>query len=127
METTTNVDPKKMEAFLGHVAFFDCLHDLGDPINALKNCRKMLVSDGTIMAVEPMAGRKVEENFNPVGRVYSGASVLCCTPNALATGGYALGTVATDEELETVAREAGFTQFRRATETPFSRVFEIKI
>jgi len=79
------------------------------------------------MAVEPMAGRKVDENFNPVGRVYSGASVLVCTPNAMATGGYALGTVATDEELNKVATKAGFTRFRRATETPFNRVFEIKV
>jgi len=73
-----------------------------------------------------MAGRKVQENFNPVGRLYSGASVLCCTPNALATGDYALGTVASDDELEKVAKKAGFTRFRRATETPFNRVFEIK-
>jgi len=108
------------------ITFFDCLHDMGDPVGALKNCRSRLNPDGIIMAIEPMAGRKVEENFNPVGRIYSGASVLCCTPNALATGGYALGTVASDEELEKVSMEAGFTHFRRATETPFNRVFEIK-
>nr|WP_121269952.1 class I SAM-dependent methyltransferase [Pedobacter schmidteae] len=108
------------------ITFFDCLHDMGDPIGVLKHCKKMLRKDGVIMAVEPMAGRKTEENFNPVGRVYSGASVLCCTPNALATGGYALGTVATDEELEKVSRTAGFKHFKRATETPFNRVFEIR-
>jgi 2-polyprenyl-3-methyl-5-hydroxy-6-metoxy-1,4-benzoquinol methylase len=108
------------------ITFFDCLHDMGDPIGALKNCLARLNANGVIMAVEPMAGRKVEENFNPVGRVYSGASVLCCTPNALATGGYALGTVASDDELEKVAQKAGFTKFKRATETPFNRVFEIK-
>ncbi|HLW32115.1 MAG TPA: class I SAM-dependent methyltransferase [Aequorivita sp.] len=108
------------------ITFFDCLHDMGDPINALKHCRKMLNHGGVIMAVEPMAGQKIEENFNPVGRIYSGASVLCCTPNALATGGYALGTIASDKELEKVAKAAGFNHFRRATETPFNRVFEIK-
>jgi SAM-dependent methyltransferase len=108
------------------ITFFDCLHDLGDPVAALKNCYRHLKDDGVIMAVEPMAGRKTEENFNPVGRVFSGASVLCCTPNALASGGYALGTVATDDALEKVARAAGFTRFRRATETPFNRVFEIR-
>jgi SAM-dependent methyltransferase len=115
--------------FLGKVdfiTFFDCLHDMGDPVGALKNCLTQLNPNGVIMAIEPMAGRKVEENFNPVGRVYSGASVLCCTPNALATGGYALGTVASDDELEKVAKKAGFTRFRRATETPFNRVFEIQ-
>ncbi len=109
------------------ITFFDCLHDMGDPINVLEHCHTMLMLDGAIMAVEPMAGRKTEENFNPVGRVYSGASVLCCTPNALASGGYALGTVATDGELEKVAKAAKFNNFRRATETPFNRVFEIKL
>lgn len=108
------------------ITFFDCLHDMGDPVNALKNCYAELKDNGTIMAIEPMAGRKVEENFNPVGRIYSGASVLCCTPNALASGGYALGTVASDDALEKVAKEAGFKKFRRATETAFNRVFEIK-
>ena len=68
---------------------------------------------------------KVEENFNPVGRVYSGASVLCCTPDALATGGYVLGTVASDDEIAKVAMSAGFRKFRRVTESPFNRVFEI--
>jgi len=109
------------------ITFFDCLHDMGDPVGALKNCHDHLNQNGIVMAVEPMAGRKVDENFNPVGRVYSGASVLVCTPNAMATGGYALGTVATDEELNKVATKAGFTRFRRATETPFNRVFEIKV
>jgi 2-polyprenyl-3-methyl-5-hydroxy-6-metoxy-1,4-benzoquinol methylase len=107
------------------ITFFDCLHDMGDPVGVLKNCFERLKPNGAIMAIEPMAGRKVEENFNPVGRVYSGASVLCCTPNALATGGYVLGTVASDGEIEKVARSAGFRKFRRATETPFNRVFEI--
>lgn len=73
-----------------------------------------------------MAGQKTEENFNPVGRVYSGASVLCCTPNALATGGYALGAVSSDEALEKVAKAAGFGYFRRVTETSFNRVFELR-
>lgn len=108
------------------ITFFDCLHDMGDPVNALKNCLHELREDGVIMAVEPMAGRTTEENFNPVDRIYSGASVLCCTPNALASGGYALGTCATDDAIGKVAGMAGFTRFRRATETPFNRVFEIR-
>ncbi|HEY7835074.1 MAG TPA: hypothetical protein VIG30_15975, partial [Ktedonobacterales bacterium] len=73
-----------------------------------------------------MAGNQVEENFNPVGQFYSGASVLICTPNALATGGTALGTVATDEALAEVARVGGLTHFRRALETPLNRIFELK-
>jgi 2-polyprenyl-3-methyl-5-hydroxy-6-metoxy-1,4-benzoquinol methylase len=108
------------------ITFFDCLHDMGDPVGALKNCYDHLNHNGIVMAIEPMAGRRVEENFNLVGRIYSGASVLVCTPNALATGEYALGTVASDEELGKVASKAGFTRFRRATETPFNRVFEMR-
>jgi 2-polyprenyl-3-methyl-5-hydroxy-6-metoxy-1,4-benzoquinol methylase len=117
---------KSFKGSYDFITFFDCLHDMGDPVGALKNCLKNLSSNGIIMAIEPMAGRNVQGNFNPVGRVYSGASVLCCTPNALATGGYALGTIASDEELSKVATMAGFNRFRRATETPFNRVFEIK-
>lgn len=108
------------------ITFFDCLHDMGDPVGALKHCYEALAQEGTIMAVEPMAGNKVEENFNPVGRVYSGASVMCCTPNAIASGGYALGTVATDHALEEVARKAGFRHFARVTETTINRIFEIR-
>ena len=108
------------------ITFFDCLHDLGDPVGVLKNCFDHLNDDGVIMVVEPMAGVTIEDNFNPVGRIFSGASVLCCTPNALASGGYALGTVATDAALEEVSRKAGFSHFRRATETPFNRIFEIR-
>jgi SAM-dependent methyltransferase len=108
------------------IAYFDCLHDMGDPLAALRRARELLASGGTVMIVEPMAGRRVEENFNPIGRTYSAASALCCTPNAMATGGQALGTVATDDALREVATAAGFTTFRRATETPFNRIFEAK-
>jgi 2-polyprenyl-3-methyl-5-hydroxy-6-metoxy-1,4-benzoquinol methylase len=108
------------------VAFFDCFHDLSDPAGAAKRAKETLAPDGVAMIVEPMAGRTVEENFNPVGRVYSGASVLCCTPNAIAGGGHALGTVATDDALQEMVAAGGFTQFRRAAETPFNRIFEAK-
>jgi SAM-dependent methyltransferase len=108
------------------VAFFDCFHDLGDPVGAARHARETLKADGTVVIVEPMAGESVEGNFNAVGRVFSGASVLCCTPNAIASGGPALGTVATDEALRQVAEAGGLTHFRRATETPFNRVFEAR-
>jgi SAM-dependent methyltransferase len=108
------------------IAFFNCLLDMGDPLGALKRARATVRDDGTVMLVEPMAGAKVEDNFNPVGRLFSGASVLCCTPNALASGPIALGTVPPDEEIKKLAVTAGFTRFRRATETPFDRVFELR-
>ncbi len=108
------------------VAFFDCLHDMGDPVASLRHTREVLAQDGTILVVEPMAGQRVEENFNPVGRIFSAASVLICTAHAMATGGAGLGPLATDQQLRAVAEEAGLTRFRRATETPFNRVFELR-
>jgi len=106
------------------LTFFDCFHDLADPHGAAKRAFDLLSPDGTVMLVEPMAGDTVEENINPVGRVYSGASVLCCTPNALAGGGPALGTIAPDTALIRILHDAGFTRVRRTTETPFNRIFE---
>jgi hypothetical protein len=73
-----------------------------------------------------MVGNAVEENLNPIGRTYSAASTLCCTANSLALGGPALGAVATDDALREVVTAGGFTRFRRATETPFNRVFEVR-
>lgn len=106
------------------VAYFDCLHDMGDPAGAAAAAYRALAEGGTVLLVEPMAGRTPEENLNPVGRVFSAASALICTPHAIAEGGQALGTLATDEQLEALFRAAGFRSFRRATETPFNRVFE---
>ncbi|MEZ4497025.1 MAG: class I SAM-dependent methyltransferase [Thermomicrobiales bacterium] len=108
------------------VTYFDCLHDLGDPIGAMRQTWRALKPNGHVLIVEPMAGENVAGNLNPVGRIFSGASVLICTPNALATGGNGLGTIATDQALGDVARAAGFTQFRRATATPFNRIFEAR-
>ena len=108
------------------VAYFDCLHYMGDPVGAARYAYQTLSPEGTVLAVEPMAGERVEENFNPVGRVFSACSVLACTPNALASGGHALGTIATEERLQRVFTEAGFTHFRRATQTPLNRIFEAR-
>ncbi len=110
------------------IAFFDCLHDMGDPRGAARHAYETLAPDGAVLLVEPMAGQTVEDNFNPVGRIYAGASVLCCTANAMATGSpaTALGTLATDEALRDVFTAAGFTRFRRACETPFNRIFEAR-
>lgn len=78
------------------------------------------------MIVEPMAGASVEENRNPIGRTFSGASTLCCTANSLALGGPALGAIASDEALREVVLLGGFKHFARAAETPFNRVFEAR-
>ncbi|MBF6614265.1 MAG: methyltransferase domain-containing protein [Chloroflexi bacterium] len=108
------------------IAFFDCLHDMGDPVAAVSYARKALADDGNVLIVEPMAGESVEENMNPVGRVYSAASVLVCTPHAMASGGKGLGTIATEAKIRETVLAGGFSHFRRATETPFNRVFEAR-
>lgn len=108
------------------ICFFDCLHDMGDPVGAIKRAFETLDPDGSLLIVEPMAGNTVEENFNPVGRTFSAASTLCCTANALAQGGTALGAVASEDALREVVLKGGFTQFRRAAETPFNRIFEVR-
>ena len=108
------------------VAFFDCLHDMGDPVGATKRAAEVLNADGTALIVEPMAGNNVEENFNIIGRTFSGASTLCCTSNSLAQDGPALGAVATEAALRDVVLAGGFKKFRRATETPFNRIFEAR-
>jgi SAM-dependent methyltransferase len=108
------------------VCFFDCLHDMGDPLGAARRASEVLAGGGSALIVEPMAGNSVEENINIVGRTFSAASTLCCTSNSLALGGPALGAVATDDALREVVTRAGFKEFRRATQTPFNRVFEAR-
>ena len=109
------------------ICFFDCLHDMGDPHGATKHAAETLAESGSCLIVEPMAGNTVEENFNIIGRTFSGASTLCCTSNSLATGGPALGAVATEDAIKEVVLSGGFGQFRRATETPFNRIFEARL
>ena len=108
------------------VAFFDCLHDMGDPTGACKRAYEVLDANGSALIVEPMAGNTVEENFNIIGRTFAGASTLCCTANSMALGGPALGAVAPESAIRDVVMAGGFTQFRRATETPFNRIFEAR-
>lgn len=108
------------------ICFFDCLHDMGDPVGACKRAAEVLAADGAALIVEPMAGNKVEDNFNPIGRTFAGASTLCCTANSLALNGPALGAVASEDEIRKTVLAGGFSQFRRATETPFNRIFEAR-
>jgi SAM-dependent methyltransferase len=109
------------------VTMFDCLHDMGDPVGAARQVRRMLAPDGTWMIVEPMAGDRVEDNFNPVGRAYYGFSTFLCTPASLSQEvGLALGAQAGEARIREVVSEAGFSRFRRAAETPFNLVFEAR-
>jgi SAM-dependent methyltransferase len=109
------------------IAFFDCLHDMGDPVGAARHAREQLKPDGTVMLVEPFANDTPEANHNPIGRVMYGASSLICVPVSLARNGPALGAQAGEKRLrEIMVHQAGFTSFRRATETPFNIVLEAR-
>ncbi len=109
------------------VTMFDCLHDMGDPAGAARHVRRTLQPDGTWMIVEPQAGDRVEENFNPVGRAYYSFSTLLCTPASLSQeAGLALGAQAGEARIRDVVTAGGFTRFRRIAETPFNLVFEAR-
>ena len=108
------------------ITFFDCLHDMADPVGALRHAAERLAPEGSVLLVGPMAGELPEDNLNPVGRIYAGCSVLVCTPNSLADGGLALGTVAPEWRLRDVAFQAGLRNFRRMAETPLNRIFELR-
>lgn len=109
------------------VAFFDCLHDMGDPVGAAAHVRSTMKSDGTWMIVEPFAEDATEANHNPIGRVYYSASTLLCVPASISQEvGLALGAQAGETKIGDVVRAGGFTRFRRATQTPFNLVFEAR-
>ncbi len=108
------------------IAFFDCLHDLGDPVGAASHALKSLKQKGTVMIVEPFANDKVEDNFNPVGRLLYAASAMACVPGSMACNGPALGAQAGEAKIREVVMAGGFKQFRRVTQSPFNIVYEAK-
>jgi SAM-dependent methyltransferase len=126
---TFEVAPAKSFPGAGYdfVAFFDCLHDMGDPAGAAKHVREALAPNGTWMIVEPFAGDDVSSNLNPIGRIYYSASTLFCVPASLAQEvGLGLGAQAGEARIRQIVSSAGFTRFRRATETHFNLVFEAR-
>ena len=109
------------------VAFFDCLHDMGDPVGAAKHVRKSLAKEGTWMIVEPFANDDTAANHNPIGRIFYSASAMVCVACSLAQEvGLGLGAQAGPAKIKKVAQDGGFTHFRKATETPFNMVFEAR-
>ncbi len=109
------------------VCVFDALHDMGDPVGAARHVREQLADDGTWMVVEPLAGDALEENLNPIGRIFYGASTMLCTPASLSQDvGLALGAQAGEQRLTEVLNEGGFGHVRRAAETPFNIVLEAR-
>lgn len=109
------------------VTYFDCLHDMGDPVGAAAHVKDALAPDGTWMIVEPFAHDDVKDNLNPIGRVFYSASTLLCTPASMSQEvGLALGAQAGQTRIKDVITQGGFSHFRRATETPFNLVYEVK-
>ncbi|ABF40174.1 conserved hypothetical protein [Candidatus Koribacter versatilis Ellin345] len=109
------------------VSVFDCLHDMGDPVGAAAHVRRALKDDGSWMIVEPFAHDEMHDNFNPVGRVYYSFSTLLCTPCSRSQEvGACLGAQAGEKRVRQVVESAGFSQFRRATETPFNLIYEAR-
>ena len=109
------------------VAFFDCLHDMGDPQGAARHVRDTLDPGGAWMIVEPFANDKLEDNLNPIGRVFYAASTMLCTPASLSQEvGLGLGAQAGEARLSKILKNAGFTHVRRAAETPFNIVLEAR-
>ena len=110
------------------ITMFDCLHDMGDPVGALKHVRAALKPGGSVMIVEPMAGDSLKDNLNPIGRMYYSASTMVCVPTSLAQPtGAALGAQAGERRLrKLIMEEAGFSVCRRATETPFNLILEAR-
>jgi 2-polyprenyl-3-methyl-5-hydroxy-6-metoxy-1,4-benzoquinol methylase len=110
------------------ITFFDCLHDMGDPIGACAHTKAALKPDGTCMVVEPFAKDSLEENLNPVGRAFYAFSTMLCTPCSLNQEvGLALGAQAGEKRLKDVINKGGFTKFKRAMETPFNLILEARI
>ena len=106
---------------------FDCLHDMGDPVGAARRVRESLADDGTLLLVEPAAGERLEDNLNPVSRLYYGLSTVICTPSSRAQEvGLGLGAQAGPKRLEEVLNEAGFSHVRVATQTPFNLIIEAR-
>lgn len=109
------------------ICYFDCLHDMGDPVGAAQHAYRSLKADGTVLLVEPYAKDTLDENINPVGRLFYAASTFICTPNSLSQEvGLGLGAQAGEGRLREVFDAAGFTQLRRAAETPFNLILEAR-
>ncbi len=109
------------------VTMFDCLHDMGDPAGAAAHVRASLREDGLWMIVEPFANDRLEDNLNPVGRIFYAASTFICTPASRSQEvGFCLGAQAGAKRLRAVVGEGGFAGFRRAAETPFNLIFEAR-
>ncbi len=124
--TATSTGYEAPEGGYDLIAFFDCLHDMGDPVGAARHARKSITPNGTAMIVEPAAADDVAGNLNPVGRVFSAASTMICVPASIKHKGPALGAVAGEARITRVLTEGGWGRVRKATQTPFNMILEAR-
>ncbi|MET0567745.1 MAG: class I SAM-dependent methyltransferase, partial [Hyphomicrobiaceae bacterium] len=109
------------------VCFFDCLHDMGRPVEAARHAASAMAGDGTLMVIEPCAGDRVEHNINPVSRLYyAGSTTMCCAHAISESGTHVLGAQAGPSQLEGILKSAGLGTVRRAIETPFNLILEAR-
>ncbi|MBD3331271.1 methyltransferase domain-containing protein [candidate division GN15 bacterium] len=107
------------------ICFFDCLHDLGDPVGAARYAAGALARDGAVMLVEPFAEDDVSGNLNTIGRLsYSASTVLCCAHSLSEEVGLALGAQAGAARLSSVFTEGGFGNMQVAMKTPLNLILE---
>lgn len=108
------------------ITFFDCLHHMGDPVGVVSHALRSLKSDGKVMIVEPFANDRMEENLNPLGRLFYAGSTMVCVPDSMAFHGPALGAQAGEAKIGEIVKAGGFRQFRRALQTPFNIIYEAR-
>ncbi|NMO53747.1 methyltransferase domain-containing protein [Actinoplanes sp. TBRC 11911] len=110
------------------ITYFDCLHDLGDPLAALVHAERALADDGVCLIIEPNAPARPSEAGTPIERIFYALSPILCLPAALSGGGgpQALGNHAGEAALREIAAQAGLRYWRLAAEGPVSRVYEVR-
>jgi 2-polyprenyl-3-methyl-5-hydroxy-6-metoxy-1,4-benzoquinol methylase len=110
------------------VTTFDVIHDMADPLGGLKTIKQMLAPAGTYMMLEMNASDKLEENISPFHSFLYSISTLYCMTVSLAEGGAGIGTCMGERRAASLAREAGFSHFRKLQQVhPFNVVYELKV
>ena len=112
------------------ICYFDCLHDMGDPVAALRHARERLAPGGTILLVEPFAvdGRAANIESNPLAAMFYTSSACICTPGSLSQEGrLGLGAQAGEGKLRELLATAGFGHVRRAAQTPTNLILEARV
>lgn len=110
------------------ITFFDCLHDMGDPVGACQHAKSALKEDGCCMIVEPFAHDALRDNLNPVGRAFYAFSTQICVPCSLQQEvGLSLGAQAGLSRLKETIQAAGFGYCEKSAETPFNLILEARV